>query len=324
MLKTKNIFIALGIISILLFTLQSSMGWGFWAHERINRMAVFCLPEDMQCLFKQNIEYLTHHATDPDKRRNVVKDEAPRHYIDIDHYGKYPFDSLPRKWKDAVKKLSEDTLKAYGIVPWHVEKMTYRLTEAFKQKDKKQILKIAADLGHYVADAHVPLHTTENYNGQLTNQVGIHNFWESRVPELLGEHYDYLVGKAEYIDKPLKKIWQIVLESSTEVDSVLKFEKQLNEQFPEDRKYTIETRGHQTVKVYSDEFTVAYNNMLNNMVERRLRSSIQDVASFWYTAWVNAGQPYLHDLTEKETDSDAEKRDSIFLPQKKLRGHTDN
>ena len=115
MLKPKNIFIALGIISISIFTLQRSMGWGFWAHERINRMAVFCLPEDMQCLFKQNIEYLTHHATDPDKRRNVMKDEAPRHYIDIDHYGVYPYDSVPRKWKDAVKKLSEDTLKAYGL-----------------------------------------------------------------------------------------------------------------------------------------------------------------------------------------------------------------
>ena len=298
-----------------------SLGWGFWAHEKINRMAVFCLPEDMQCLFKPNIEYLTHHATDPDKRRNVVKDEAPRHYIDIDHYGKYPFDSVPRKWKDAVKKLSEDTLKAYGIVPWHVEKMTYRLTEAFKNKNKKEILKIAADLGHYVADAHVPLHTTENYNGQLTNQVGIHNFWESRVPQLLGEHYDYWVGKAEYIDKPLKKIWQIVLESSTEVDSVLKFEKQLNETFPEDRKYTIETKGHQTIKVYSDEFTIAYNKMLNNMAERRLRSSIQDVASFWYTAWVNAGQPDLHNLKDEEIS--IEKNDSLKIFPLKQKGHVD-
>jgi len=319
--NTKNIFTGIGIISISLFTIHISLGWGFWAHERINRMAVFCLPEDMQCLFKANIEYLTHHATDPDKRRNVVKDEAPRHYIDIDHYGIYPYDSVPRKWKDAVAKLSEDTLKAYGIVPWYVEKMTYKLTEAFKNKNKKEILKIAADLGHYVADAHVPLHTTENYNGQLTNQVGIHNFWESRVPELLGEHYDYLVGKAEYLDKPLKKIWQIVLESNTEVDSVLKYEKQLNENFPEDRKYVIETKGHQTIKIYSDEFTTAYNKLLSNMAERRLRSSIQDVASFWYTAWVNAGQPDLHDLKDENTEQEKSDSTKIFpLPHK---GHVD-
>jgi hypothetical protein len=40
--------------------------------------------------------------------------------------------------------------------------------------------------------------------------------------------------------------------------------------------------------------------MLNGMVERRLAQSIFAVASFWYTAWVNAGQPDLKKLTRKE------------------------
>jgi S1/P1 Nuclease len=296
MRKKKSFFISFFIIIIFFTMLKSVIGWGFWGHEKINEMAVFCLPEEMQSLFKPNVQWLSKHATDPDKRRNFVKGEAPRHYIDIDHYGVFPYDSVPRKWKDAVNKFSEDTLQAYGIVPWYVEKLTYKLTEAFKEKNKNHILKIAADLGHYVADAHVPLHTTMNYNGQLTNQVGIHNFWESRVPELLGEHYNYWVGKAEYIEKPLKKIWQVVLESNSEVDSVLSLEKKLNENFTEERKFVMQTKGHQIIKVYSDEYTIAYNNLLNNMAERLLRSSIQDVASFWYTAWVNAGQPDLHDL----------------------------
>ena len=299
------------------------MGWGFWEHQRINRMAIFCLPEEMQSLFKANIEYITTHATDPDKRRNIVPAEAPRHFIDIDHFGKYPYDNVPRRWKDAVEKFSEDTLKAYGIVPWHVELMTFRLTEAFKKHDKKLILRLATDLGHYIADAHVPLHTSENYNGQLTQQIGIHNFWESRVPELLGEQYDYFVGKAEYINRPLNRIWQIVLASNSEVDSVLFFEKKLNENFPEERKFVIASKGRNSVKIYSDEYTIAYNKLLNNMAERRLLSSIKDVADFWYTAWINAGQPDLHNLKTIENDND-EKSDSTFLQKKPaLKGHVD-
>ena len=128
----------------------------------------------------------------------LIKEEAPRHYIDIDHYGQNPFQVMPRKWTDAVEKFSEDTLLTYGIVPWHIQTVYNRLVKVFEEKDIDYILKNSADLGHYVSDAHVPLHTTENYNGQLTNQKGIHAFWESRLPELFPDNYDYLVGTAEY------------------------------------------------------------------------------------------------------------------------------
>ena len=36
------------------------------------------------------------------------------------------------------------------------------------------------------------------------------------------------------------------------------------------------------------------------MVERRMRLAIISVASFWYTAWVNAGQPDLTDLAKQK------------------------
>lgn len=122
---------------------------------------------------------------DPDKRRYAVEGEAQRHYIDIDHYahgGTDPFETMPRKWNDAVAKFSEDTLQAYGIVPWHIEVMFGRLVSAFQRGDVDRILRNSSEIGHYVGDAHVPLHTTENYNGQLTNQHGIHAFWENRMP----------------------------------------------------------------------------------------------------------------------------------------------
>jgi hypothetical protein len=272
-----------------------SVVWGFFAHQQINRVATFTLPGEIFTFYKDNIEFITEHAIDPDKRRYAVEGEAPRHYIDIDHYkheGDDPFANVPEKWKDAVAKYSEDTLKAYGIVPWHIETMVYRLTKAFKEEDFDYILRMSSDLGHYVGDAHVPLHTTENYNGQLTGQRGIHGFWESRVPELFAGDYDFFVGKAVYIDKPLEFAWRVVRESHYAVDSVLLFERQLTEEYG-DRKFSYETRGNVTVKVYSQEFTKAYSDRLNGMVERRMRQAIIATGSLWYTAWVNAGKPDL-------------------------------
>ena len=102
---------------LLLFSIQSFCR-GFYAHKKINYYAVFLLRPEMMVLFKPQIDFLTEHAVDPDKRRYAVKQEGPRHYIDIDHYGRYPYDSLPRKWNDAVTKYSEDSLNMYGIVPW--------------------------------------------------------------------------------------------------------------------------------------------------------------------------------------------------------------
>ena len=271
--------------------------WGFWAHQRINRLAIFTLPPEMIGFYKENIEFITQHAVDPDKRRYSDPAEAPRHYIDLDSYDKAPFDSVPRHWDDAVAKYSIDTLNRHGIVPWYINLMLYKLTEAFKQKSKWKILYYSADIGHYIADAHVPLHCTHNYNGQFTDQTGIHGFWESRVPELYGDQYDYFVGKATYIDKPLDYIWKTVLLSASEVDSVLSFEKQLTTTFPSDQKFTYEQRGQTMVRTYSVDFSAAYQKMLNGMQERKMRDAIISVGSFWYTAWVNAGQPDLSSLS---------------------------
>lgn len=275
--------------------------WGFYAHKKINNYAVFLLPPQMMVLYKANIAFLTDHAVDPDRRRYVASGEGAKHFIDIDHYGKYPFHDLPRKWNDAVAKFTEDSLKAYGIVPWWVQTMLYRLASAFKAKDQFNILKLSAELGHYIADAHVPLHANSNHNGQYTNQQGIHGFWESRVPELLADaEWDFFIGKAEYIKDPADFIWRRVLESAAAADTVLKFEKELTLKFSPDRKYSFENRNGIIIRQYSEAFTKAYDAMLKGMVERRMRQAIFAVASFWYTAWINAGQPDLAKLSNKE------------------------
>lgn len=275
--------------------------WGFYAHQQINRYAVFLLPPEMIVLYKPNIAFLSEHAIDPDKRRYAVAEEGPRHYIDIDRYGVYPFTSLPRTWNEAVAKFGKDSLMKHGIVPWYVQTMLRRLTDAFKEKKFGEIMKCSAEIGHYIADAHVPLHASSNHNGQLTNQRGIHGFWESRVPELLAEkEFDFFIGKAAYIQNPGDFTWKRVLESAKAADTVLRYERELSLKFADDKKYAFEERNGKITRQYSAAFTNAYNKKLDGMVERRMRQSVFAIASFWYTAWVNAGQPDLKNLADQK------------------------
>lgn len=286
----------------------SSYRWGFYAHRRINRLAVFTIPPELIGFYKKHIVYLTENAVNPDQRRYAVDFEAPRHYIDLDVYGDSALQVVPHNWFDAVEKYTEDTLQAYGIVPWHITLMKYQLTRAFEARDLEKILSYSADIGHYIGDSNVPLHTTENYNGQLSGQYGIHGFWESRLPELYADDYDFFVGKAEYVDNVQERAWAAVTEAHLAMDSVLSFEKVLSEKFPESKKYAYEERGNSTVRVYSQKYSHAYHQMLDGMVERRMRASIKMVGDIWFTCWVDAGQPDVEALMSLEWGEESKKK----------------
>lgn len=270
--------------------------WGFFAHQRINRVSVFMLPPEMKGFYKHNIQYLTENAVNPDRRRYAVEGEAPRHYLDADVYGDSAVYKLPRYWNDAVEKYTEDTLMAYGIVPWHIYRVKGWLTDAMQIQDAEAILRLSADLGHYIGDVNVPLHTTENYNGQLTNQHGIHGFWESRLPELFSDNYNFFIGKAEYISNTQLAAWDALIQANEALDSVLLFERQLSNSMGEDKKYSFETRGNNTIKTYSYDYSLAYHKRLNGMVERQMINAVKMTADFWYTCWLDAGQPDLDKL----------------------------
>lgn len=399
--------------------------WGFFAHRRINRLAVFSLPPEMGVFFKKHVDWLTEHATDPDVRRYVTAHEAPRHYIDLDNYGQPPFANLPRGYADAMAQFTEiwavtgagdtvqvfgnqiftrdsvdvgnrrpevffrwtqppvaawrdstllrfsarnyrawvvqqvlprfyeeevtlaaDSLAAFlknegydlrpksvffreklsehGILPWHLQKMQRDLTEAFRTKNQRLILRLCADMGHYIGDAHVPLHTVSNYNGQKTGQHGIHAFWESRLPELFAdEQWDFFVGKAAYIADPQATFWETVLESNRLADSVLQVENRLRHVFPTDQQICPEMRGARLVLAQCRAFCEAYQRNLNGMVERRMRAAIHLVASAWYTAWVDAGQPDLSNLEDapvSEAELQEQRRMKMLLSSGKILG----
>ena len=321
LLKIKKPIVGLLIVALFFSSLPIAHAWGFFAHRRINELAVYTLPPEMFSFYKEHMDFLSEHAVDPDKRRYGVEGEAQRHFIDIDHFCDgtphcNPFLKMPRSWFEAVKLHTEDTLQEYGIVPWHIHVMVNRLSRAFESKDVNRILRTSAELGHYIADAHVPLHTTENYNGQMTNQKGIHGFWESRLPELFEEEYDFFVGKAAYVEKPLDFTWDFIEESHWALDSVLRFERELTETYPSDQKYSYEERGRVIINTYSEGFSRAYHQKLNGQVERRMRQSVIDVGSLWYTAWVNAGQPNLDELEVDIEDIQEEIAKELAVPEK--------
>lgn len=365
--------VSLALIAIIAISWTSSPDWGFYGHRKINRMAVFALPSDMIGFYKKNIEYITDHAVDPDKRRYATKHEAVRHYIDIDHWDTIPFHKVPRNFSDALIKYGQfrlvnasdtldlsldirndsfflsqndalwlegksyewrrffdtlyrpqyyedrkvidgisfdsywqsnlmesgeyelefvDKFSEYGILPYHLVQHFHKLKRAFQRQDPDAVLRESAEIGHYIGDAHVPLHTTVNYNGQLTDQVGIHAFWESRLPELFAEDkYDFLVGRAEFITDLESYVWKIITDSHRLLDDVLSLEKELSQTYPQDQQYCYDERLQRTVRIECEEYAAAYHQAMGDMVERRMQDAVRSIADFWYTAWTLGGQP---------------------------------
>lgn len=280
---------------VLLFSYSSVLSWGFHAHRVINRMAVFTLPPEMVGFFKLHIEYLTENSVAPDKRAHVVEGEAPRHYIDVELF-ESDIDSIPLFWDEAVERYTEDTLNAHGLLPYHIYTMYIRLRNAFRSQNVDRILYNAAHIGHYIGDACTPLHTTKHYNGRTPEERGIHAFWETRIPILYSETYDFFVGRAEYIENPQHYAWQLIRESNAAVDTIYMVYDELKEIFSQDQMYTYEMFGQTVSRQFSEEYARAFNEKTNNMVERKMRKSVLATGSFWYTAWVDAGQPDLQAL----------------------------
>ena len=319
------------LLLLLIGSAEPAQAWGFYGHRLLNRLAVYTLPPEMLPFFKANIDYLTNNATRPDSRRTVVPTEAPRHFLDVDAYGDSALTrhgrGLPRAYADAVAMVGgEEALMRHGIVPWQIARMKGQLTAAFQARDTDTILRLAADMGHYVADACVPLHTTSNYNGQATNQHGIHGLWESRLPELNGDKYDLLTGQAPYLDHPTEAAWAAVARSHAAVDSVFAMERAVGQDLPEDRKYAYEQRGRQTIRTYSREFSQAYHQRLNGQVERQLRYAARLIGAFWYTCWVDAGQPDLGKMRQQPSSAEQlaleqERKEAAAAPVVAIPGH---
>ncbi|UYZ65082.1 zinc dependent phospholipase C family protein [Hymenobacter weizhouensis] len=288
-----------------------SPGWGFFAHRTITQLAVYSLPAPMRGFYYRHMPELVHLSTAADERRDAEPTEASKHFIYMDHYGDDPFGLMPKSWDKATAKYTADTLQKYGTMPWAILGVKEKLTEAFRQRDTAAIVRLSADLSHYVGDAYAPLHTTINYDGQLTKQEGIQTLWEHKLPERHIAEYKLDNEPAKYVKDPLSAIWQVVQESYGFLGATFDFEEQVTRKFTPETKYVFSHKYGKTRRAYSDAFADAYHEkQVGGMIAFRLRLAPTLVGSLWLTAWKDAGSPDLNGLlAKKPTKEENEKLD---------------
>ena len=276
--------IAIGVLTAMLVLPSNAHAWGFETHKFIVARAIDILPEPLRPFFEANRVFIVEHCIDPDLWRNAgFTEESPNHFLDFDAYGPYPFKDLPRNYDDALKKYGIDALRQNGMVPWRTYEMAGRLVRGFQALQKNgpfarsDIRFFSAVIGHYVADAHVPLHAVLNYNGQLTGQTGIHYRWEE---ELFVRYQKQLVIKPGAL-KPISNerdfIFDTLLESSQLADDVLAADKK-----------AIGSRN-----VYDDAYFETLFAGTRPVWEKRINDAINGVASTIASAWEQAGKPAL-------------------------------
>jgi len=273
------------ILLILFFAPAPAGAWGFEAHRFIMDRAIALLPEPLRPLFEKNRALLVERSIDPDTWRTAgFTDEPPNHFVDLDWegFGKFPFRELPRDYADAVEKFGTERIRQMGTVPWRAEEFYGNLRRAFEQHVKNpygsfDVLFFSTTLGHYVGDAHVPFHAVWNYDGQLTNQHGIHARFERDLFERYRDRLKIAPAPARPIADIRNFIFDRLVEGTQLAQDVLKAD-----------AAAIGTR-----EVYDDTYFDTFFTSSRGVMERRLAESISAVAGAIAGAWEAAGRPAM-------------------------------
>jgi hypothetical protein len=243
----------------------------------MNNWALQTLPPEVRSFFEANRQFLIDHANDPDEWMKKDRYERLRHYIYLDKYGLFPYLSLPHSYRAALTRYGSGRVGRDGILPWQIGQYSLRLTNALKAQNWDEARLDAAVLGHYVADAHDPLHTTQNFNGQLTGQTGL----EQRFADRLVEHYaGFLIfrpSNAAKVSDPTEHAFDMALEANTWVDHIILADRQSRDDLPD----------------YNDDYLDRFYGRVGSVAIQELNGAAQDTGSYWYTAWLNAGSPAL-------------------------------
>ena len=274
----------IGLLTVLLMCPSTASAWGFDAHKFIVARAIDILPAPLRPFYEANRAFIVERAIDPDLWRNAgFAEEPPNHFLDFDAYGKYPFTDLPRGYDEALKKYGIDELRENGLLPWRTHEIAGRLIRGFEAVHKNgqyaysDIRFFSAIIGHYVADAHVPLHAVLNYNGQLTGQAGLHNRWEDELFVRYQKQLTIKPGPLTPIKHERDFIFETLLESAQLAAGVLAADKQ-----------AIGDRD-----VYDDRYFETFFTSTRPVLEKRLNDAITAVASVITSAWEQAGKPQL-------------------------------
>jgi hypothetical protein len=262
--------------------------WGFDAHKYILARAIPLLPAEIRPFFEKFQVTIVEHAIDPDLWRSVGwEEEWPRHFLDLDAYGPYPFSVVPRNYDDAVRRFGRDFVDKNGTLPWRVEEIFRKLTEAFTQAapySRDNIKLFASVIGHYIGDAHVPLHAALNYDGQLTGQWGVHARFETDLFLRYRQRLQVTPAPAVRITSPRDFTFDALVSSYPHVATVLAAD-----------KAAVQGRD-----VYDDEYFERFFAKMQPILEQRLAGSITGTVSMITSAWNEAGRPALTVVERRE------------------------
>lgn len=268
-----------GILAVVFWLLSAptAHAWGPTAHRLVNRWAVETLPPEIRGFFETSRPFMVDHANDADAAMQREPRERVRHYIYLDKYGSFPYLKLPHSFDRAASRYGSSRVNRDGLLPWEIGKISLRLTNALREQNWEEAKMDAALLGHYVADAHDPLHTTENYDGQLTGQTGLANRFEIRLVDLFTNFYIFAPRDAAKVADPTERAFQMVLESNTWADHIILADRRSLEGLPD----------------FNEDYYDRFYSRVGSIVMRELNEAAEDTGSYWYTAWLNAGRPEL-------------------------------
>ncbi|MEE8609074.1 MAG: hypothetical protein V3S55_15835 [Nitrospiraceae bacterium] len=255
-------------------------GWGLEAHVLINRAACTTVPGPLRRFFMRHQAFIGEHGKDPDTVFTVKEGEAERmrHWFDLDELDRFPFRNIPRNYEKALAKYGRERLKEAGLLPWRIAELYARLVQAMRELDWKRVPLFAAHLGHYVADGHQPLHTTTNYDGQLTGNQGIHKRFEHEmIRRHLGQYQDLaaFTQRAQRTADPVGFTFDFLIDSYVWVDNLLR----------------ADTLARLGVHGYHDAYYAALHVFAGKLAKLSMAQAATDLGSLWYSAWIEAGQP---------------------------------
>jgi hypothetical protein len=240
----------------------------------VNR-AIDTVPLEIRGFFESNRSFLAQHVTDP--LNTTAADPSRRHdsHIFLDKYGRFPFEALPRSYKAAVAKYGKSKIESNGLLPWQIGVYSQKLTESIRLGQWEEAKQNAAILAYYVAEAHDPFNTTENFNGHLTGQKGIKDRFGSTLIERFSSFFPMRPGDASLIADPTDHAFEDCLTAHSSVEPIL----------------LADRNARQSATSYTDDYFDRFYNLCAGILIRQLSDAAADVGSYWLTAWTNAGKP---------------------------------
>jgi hypothetical protein len=257
--------------------LLAAFAWNGTANRLIINKAVDTLPDEMRPFFEANRNYLVQHVDDP--LNQLAKNPMDKRYdfIRLDHYGPFPFTSLPRNYKAAVSKYSKHSLETYGLLPWEVGVYSERLTNAFRARNWDDVRLSAAHLAYYVAAAHDPFNTTVNEDGKASGQTGVNQRFNSNMVDRYSLFFFVHPNQAAYIHDPTDHAFEMCMSAHSWLENIL----------------LADRRARQGLADYTDEYYDRFYSQAGAVLIRQISDAATDVGSYWVTSWTNAGKPAL-------------------------------